>query len=80
MLTVFAISFLVLFVLVHIVRAAPEEAAAILAGIGIIVFGFYYPIVFGVAMVAMAVVSPIIAGLALTSRARFVFSRGGTSD
>ena len=44
MLTVFAISFLVLFIPVLFVRAAPE-AAAILTGIGIIVFGFYYPVV-----------------------------------
>ena len=42
MLTVFAISFLVLFIPV-LVRAAPE-AAAILTGIGIIIFGLYYPL------------------------------------
>ena len=43
MLTVFAISFLVLFSPVLLVRAAPE-AAAILMGIGIIIFGLYYPL------------------------------------
>jgi hypothetical protein len=50
MLTVFAISSLILFIPVLFVRAAPEEAAAILTGIGIIVFGLYYPVVFGIAM------------------------------
>jgi len=43
MLPVFAISFLVFFIPVLLVRAAPE-AAAILTGIGIIVLGFYCPL------------------------------------
>ena len=78
MLTIFAISFLVLFIPVLFVRASPEEAAAILTEIGIIVFGFYYPVVFGIAMAVVFLI--ITSGLALTSRARFGVGRSGTSD
>jgi hypothetical protein len=59
MLTIFAISFLVLFIPVLFVRASPEEAAAILTGIGIMVFGFYYPVVFGIAMAVVFLIMTV---------------------
>ena len=78
MLTVFAISFLTLFIPVLFVRASPEVAAAILTGISLIVFGLYYPVVFGIGMAVVFLI--ITSGLALTSRARFGVGRSGTID
>ena len=44
------ITFLVLLIPVLIVRNALEEAAAVGAGIGMIVFGFYSPVGLGITM------------------------------
>ena len=60
------ITFLVLLIPVLIVRNAIEEAAAVGAGIGMIVFAVNYPVGFGI---TMAVFFLIIAGSGLLCRA-----------
>ena len=51
MMTLITIICLVLFIPVLFVRVWPEEAAVILTGIGIVIFGFTYPVGFGITMV-----------------------------
>ena len=58
MMTMLLVTFLILFIPVLFLRTSAEEAAAVLASIGMIVFGFNYPVGFGI---TMAVVFLIIA-------------------
>ena len=68
MMTMLLVTFLILFIPVLFLRASPEEAAAVLTGSGMIVFGFNYPVGFGI---TMAVVFLIIAvWIALSSAPR----------
>jgi hypothetical protein len=74
MTTVLVITFLVLFICVLIVRTSPEQAVAVGAGIGTIVFALNYPVGFGI---AVAIVFLFIAGLVVFTPSR---STRGDSD
>ena len=74
MTTVLVITFLVLFISVLIVRTSPEQATAVGAGIGTIIFAVNYPVGFGI---TMAIVFLFIAVLVVFTPSR---SRRGDSE
>ena len=70
MTTVLVITFLVLFISVLIVRTSPEQATAVGAGIGMIVFAVSYPVGFGITMAVFLIIAVWLALLSAPSRRR----------